>query len=85
MPFFKNPNRNKTIDWKTAAVLYHYDNEKNRIVIESTLGKSKEAFNKTDGVVSIDNCSSAVILSSLPHTGIQRTEVSARDPGSRQD
>ena len=77
--------KNHPIDWKNAAVLYHSENERSRLVVESTLIKSQETFNNTKGVVSIDNCSSAVILSSLPHLGMQRTEASARGPGSRQD
>ena len=58
--------RNHAIDWNNSAVIYHSDLESNRLVVESTLIKEKSTFNNTEGVLSIDSMSSAVILDSFP-------------------
>ena len=54
--------KNHPMDWKNAAVLYHSDNERNRLVIESGYIKKISTFNNTQAVVSID-----ILLSKTPH------------------
>ena len=58
--------KNHAIDWSNSSIIYHSDLESNRLVVESTLIKEKSTFNNTQGVVSIDSMSSAVILDSFP-------------------
>ena len=41
--------------WKNAAIHYHSDNERNRLVNESAYFKKNSTFNNTQGVVSIDS------------------------------
>ena len=48
-------NKNHPIDSEISAVIYISDNERNPLVVESTLIKSQETFNKTKLFVSIDN------------------------------
>ena len=59
-------NKNHPMDWKNAAILYHSDNERNRLVIESAYIKKNSTFNNTQGIVSFDSLSSDIILSNIP-------------------
>lgn len=55
------------MDWNKAAILYHSENERNRLVVESAYNKINSTFNIIKWVVSIDSLSSDILLSNIPH------------------
>ena len=57
---------NHAIDFKNAKLLYRSDNLSKRLIVESCLIKSCPNFNNTQGVCTVDNFSSKLILSSTP-------------------
>ena len=57
---------NHAINWSESKLLYNSHNLNSRLIVESALIKSSNNFNNTQGVCSIDNLSTSLILSSLP-------------------
>ena len=53
-----------TIDFNHADFVYKSSNVCNRLVVESALIKSIPNFNNTEGAVSVDRCSTKLILNS---------------------
>ena len=59
-------NKRHDIDWDNAKMLYKSDNHYNRLVVESTLIKTKPNFNNMNSTLAIDNLSADIILRSNP-------------------
>ena len=64
---YQHVKKNHPMDWKNAAMLYHSENERNHLVIESAYIKKNSTFNNTHGVVSINSLSSDILLGNIPH------------------
>ena len=57
---------NHAIDWSNSRLLYHSNNVKRRLAVESALISRVPNFNNMPGVSTIDKLSTNLILSSNP-------------------
>ena len=60
-------NRDHSIDWEGAKLIYPSNNHYERLVVESTCILSMPNFNNTRSTLAIDRLSSKIILESQPN------------------